>query len=72
MVEGNMMVSSLRVVDALAIERAVDAGWTSRQRPAKPLTISSPRPRGRQSRRAVDARWTPCLVVVALLDNERS
>jgi hypothetical protein len=44
--------------DALALERAVDAGWTSARRPAKPRSDSVSRPRGRRSRRVVDARWT--------------
>jgi integrase len=42
---------AVSLLDALAIERAVDAGWTSQQLPAKPLTISNPRHRSRLSRR---------------------
>jgi hypothetical protein len=44
--------------DALALERAVDAGWTSAVRPAKPYSDSVSRHRGGRSRRLVDARWT--------------
>jgi integrase len=62
---------AVSLLDALALERAVDAGWTSRRRPAKPLNISTSRPRSTRSRRAVDARWTPRLVLVASVDNER-
>jgi hypothetical protein len=39
---------------ALALERAVDAGWTSTRSPAKPHTDSVFRPRGSRSRRVVD------------------
>ena len=45
-------------LDALALERAVDAGWTSNRRHVKPRGDSVSRPRGRHARRAVDARWT--------------
>jgi integrase len=62
---------AVSLLDALALERAVDAGWTSRRRPAKPLNITTSRPRSTRSRRAVDARWTPRLVLVASVDNER-
>jgi integrase len=50
---------AVSLLDALALERAVDAGWTPARRPAKPHrgTVSSPRERS--SRRTVDARWTP-------------
>jgi hypothetical protein len=63
---------AVSLLDALALERAVDAGWTSLQKPAKPLAIGDPRHRSRRSQRAVDARWTPHLVLVASRDNERS
>ncbi len=62
---------AVSLLDALAIERAVDAGWTSRQAPAKPLSTSDLRPQRKQFRRAVDAWWTPPLVLVASHDNER-
>jgi hypothetical protein len=50
---------AVSLLDALALERAVDAGWTPARRPARPHrgTVSSPRERS--SRRTVDARWTP-------------
>jgi hypothetical protein len=47
-----------RLLDALALERAVDAGWTSNWRPVRPGSDSVSRHRGRRSRRVVDARWT--------------
>ena len=59
---GHLAVDSYQhavsLLDALALERAVDAGWTSAHRHEKPhhVTLSSPR-RG-HSQRAVDARWT--------------
>jgi len=63
---------AVSLLDALAVERAVDAGWTSRPRPAKPLTIGNPRPRSTRSRRAVDARWTPGRPTVVPFANKRS
>jgi hypothetical protein len=59
---GHLAVDSYQhavsLLDALALERAVDAGWTSVRRTAKPHSDTVSRPRGRRSRRAVDARWT--------------
>jgi integrase len=59
---GHLAVDShehaVSLLDALALERAVDAGWTSNRRPTKPRSDSVSRARGRRSRRAVDARWT--------------
>jgi hypothetical protein len=59
---GHLAVDSYQhavsLLDALAVERAVDAGWTSALGPAKPHTDTVSRPRGRRSRRVVDARWT--------------
>jgi hypothetical protein len=59
---GHLAVDShehaVSLLDALALERAVDAGWTANRRPVKPRSDSVSRPRGRRSRRAVDARWT--------------
>jgi hypothetical protein len=59
---GHLAVDSYQhavsLLDALALERAVDAGWTSARKPAKPRSDTVSRPRGRRSRRAVDARWT--------------
>src|SRR5215211_6695966 len=59
---GHLAVDScehaVSLLDALAPERAVDAGWTSARRPAKPHHDTVSRPRRSHSRRAVDARWT--------------
>ena len=49
---------AVSLLDALALERAVDAGWTSNGRPVGPRSDSVFSPRERRSRRAVDARWT--------------
>jgi hypothetical protein len=46
-------------LDALAVERAVDAGWTSHQGHAKQVSNSDSTPRRKRLRRAVDVRWTP-------------
>jgi hypothetical protein len=55
---GHLAVDSYQhavsLLDALALERAVDAGWTSARRPAKPHSDSVSRPPGRRSRRP----WT--------------
>jgi integrase len=63
---------AVSLLDALAVERAVDAGWTSKQKRAKPLSMSDSSPRRRQSRRVVDARWTPRVATVVPLANKRS
>ncbi len=59
---GHLAVDSYQhavsLLDALALERAVDAGWTPARRPATPHGDTSSRPRARHSRRVVDARWT--------------
>ena len=59
---GHLAVDShehaVSLLDALALERAVDAGWTSARKPARSHSDMVSRPRGRDSRRAVDARWT--------------
>ena len=60
---------AVALLDALAFERAVDAAWTSRPRPTRPLNQRSSRPRRRQTRRVVDARWTPRLLSVASTDD---
>jgi integrase len=60
---------SVSLLDALALERAVDAGWTPTRTTAKPHPTSvSDSPRGR-SRRAVDARWTSRPRLVAATAN---
>jgi integrase len=60
------------LLDSLALERAVDAGWTPPRTAMKPHpnSLSGP-PRGR-SRRAVDARWTSAPGLVAVTANRRS
>jgi integrase len=50
---------AVSLLDALALKRAVDAGWTPAWRPAKPHGDTVFRPHESASRRAVDARWTP-------------
>ena len=59
---GHLAVDSYQhavsLLDALALERAVDAGWTPARRPATPHSDIVSMPPGRRSRRAVDARWT--------------
>jgi hypothetical protein len=63
---------AVALLDTLALERAVDAAWTSLQRPARPLNHTISRTRARRRRRLVDARWTPRLVSVAATDDKRS
>ena len=41
---GDSREHAVSLLDALAVERAVDAGWTSQQKRAKPLTDSDYRP----------------------------
>jgi hypothetical protein len=59
---GHLAVDShehaVSLLDALALERAVDAGWTSSRRPVKRPSDSVSRHRGTRSRRVVNARWT--------------
>src|SRR5215211_7375984 len=59
---GHLAVDSyehaVSLLDALALERAVDAGWTPARRPAKPHSDTVSRASPRRSQRAVDARWT--------------
>jgi integrase len=63
---------AVSLLDALAVERAVDAGWTSHRKDAKPLSASDSKPRRKHSRRAVDARWTPGRPTVVPFANKRS
>src|SRR5712691_7300294 len=63
---------AVALLDALALERAVDAAWTSHGKRANALSDSDSKPHRRGTNRRVDARWTPRLVVVAPPDNERS
>ena len=73
---GHLAVDSYQhavsLLDALALERAVDAGWTSARRPAKPHGDTVSRPPERRSQRAVDARWTSRSESVATRPNRRA
>ena len=66
---GHLAVDShqhaVSLLDALALERAVDAGWTSARKALKPHGDTVSRPRRSHSRRAVDARWTSMSEAVA-------
>jgi len=59
---GHLAVDSYQhavsLLDALALERAVDAGSTPSRRPAKPHSDTVSRAHKSASRRTVDARWT--------------
>jgi hypothetical protein len=63
---------AVALLDALALERAVDATWTSNRRFANALSNSDSKPYRRRTQRRVDARWTPRLVLAAPPDNEKS
>jgi len=63
---------AVSLLDALAIERAVDAGWTPPAEPVRPLTIRVSKPLRKRPRQAVDVRWTPRPELVASLANGRS
>ncbi len=63
---------AVSLLDALAIERAVDAGWTSRAMPANRLTDRVSKPRRARSRKSVRVRWTPRCETVASAANRRS
>jgi hypothetical protein len=65
-------VHAVSLLDALAFERAVDAGWTSTRSRANALINGDSKPHRRRTHRRVDARWTSSLVLVAPVDNERS
>jgi hypothetical protein len=60
---------AVALLDALALERAVDAAWTSHQWPPRPLNQRSSRPRRTRTQRVVDARWTPRLISVTSTDD---
>jgi integrase len=55
---------AVSLLDALALERAVDAAWTSHPTPVTPLRKSDPASRKRPRGRRVDARWTPTPLTV--------
>ena len=63
---------AVSLLNALALERAVDAAWTSQPKRAKPLHDRQSRPRTKRALRAVDARWTSRLATVVTLDDKRS
>jgi hypothetical protein len=63
---------AVSLLDALALERAVDASWTSPPTPRKPVRKAVAASRTHRRRRPVDARWTPRLVSVASTDDETS
>jgi integrase len=56
---------AVSLLDALAIERAVDAGWTSPARAANSLSNRASKPRPTRPRKSMDVRWTPKLKIVA-------
>jgi integrase len=62
---------AVSLLDALALERAVDAGWTPARTTAKPHPTSLSGPPRLRSRRAVNARWTsgPRLVAATASKN---
>ena len=62
---------AVSLLDALAIERAVDAGWTPPMKLANPVADTASRHSPRRSRRAVDARWTSARSRVAPRANGR-
>ena len=55
---GDSREHAVSLLDALALERAVDAGWTPQRHAARPHSASDSRLRTGRSRRVVDARWT--------------
>ena len=63
---------AVSLLDALALERAVDAGCTPPGKRAKPVTGTVSRHRPRHSRRTVDARWTSRRQLVVSVVNRRS
>jgi len=63
---------AIALLDALTLERAVDATWTSHRSRANALSNSYSQPHRTRTHRRVDVRWTPRLVLVAPTDNERS
>src|SRR5207249_1380597 len=63
---------AVSLLDALAIERAVDAGWTQPRKPANPLANRVSRPHRARPSKLVDARWTSRPKTVANRSNRRS
>jgi hypothetical protein len=69
---GDSREHAVSLLDALAFERAVDAGWPSQRKRAKPHSDSDSRHRRKRSPRPVDVRWTPSLATVVPLATRRS
>jgi hypothetical protein len=63
---------AVSLLDALAIVRAVDAGWTPTATPVDPLTNSVSKPAEGDPAKLVDVRWTSRPKTVAHLANRRS
>jgi integrase len=63
---------AVSLLDALALERAVDAGWTPIAKPSNPLTTRVLKPRRARPRKLVDVRWTSRPKTVASAANKRS
>jgi hypothetical protein len=63
---------AVSLLDALAIEWAVDAAWTSQPNRAKSLSQSDSGLRRKGSRRAVDAQWTAGRPTVVAFARKRS
>jgi integrase len=63
---------AVSLLDALAIERAVDAGWTPPATPPIPLADRVSKPRRTRLRKSVDVRWTPRPKTVASAANKKS
>jgi hypothetical protein len=63
---------AVSLLDALAFERAVDAGWTPPPKSPTPVAATVSRHPPSRSRRTVDARWTSGRRLVVPVVNERS
>ena len=63
---------AVSLLDALAIERAVDAGWTLPRTTVKPHPFGVSGPRRRRSGSAVDVRWTSRPELVASIANGKA
>jgi integrase len=63
---------AVALLDALALERTVDAAWTSHPKAATPLTNSVPRARRTARGPGVDARWTSTPLTIVSSGVERS
>jgi len=63
---------AVSLLDALALERAVDAGWTPTRTTLKPQPTSASGSRRGRSRWAVDVRWTSRQRFVAATANRNS